>query len=591
MKHLKALNKYLWRYRWHLGLGFVFIVISDIYGVEANAYVGESVNKIFDFQKELETGTLSPERQNAYFSTVLQYILIFLGYQVIKGFFLFCQRQTIILMSRRIEYDMKNDIYQKYQELPTAFYQQNATGDIMNRISEDVGKVRMYLGPGIMYTINLAVLLIICITKMLQVNAELTLYVLAPLPIMTWLVFKVSNIINKKSSMAQTIQSSLSTRVQEDFTAIRLIKTFGRMGLARKIFNRKADDYKHAGQDLLKTEATFTPIMTLLVGLSTTLTICIGGIFCINGKIEFGTIPEFVLYIQMLTWPFASVGWISSMIQRAAVSQQRINEFMQQPTITSQLNSGVPLEDHFNAIQFSHVSFNYPTGQQALKNISFELKQGQTIGIIGKTGSGKTTLANLLSGTQTNYQGTIKIGQHELTHLAHSDLRHKLSCVPQEAFLFSDTIYNNIAFGSQHEVNPNKVEYYAKKAVVHDNIVEFEKQYETVVGERGITLSGGQKQRITIARALIREPKILIFDDCLSAVDAETEKQILGNLMQEMIGKTTLLISHRVSTVQHADEIIVLDQGEIVERGKHADLIQHNGLYNQLYKKQLGHQN
>lgn len=637
----------MWKYKWHLGLGLVFIIVSDLYGVWAQIYIREGIDAIanggLDFGKvtgiyariytsqglealnalhlHMDFATMTSSYVKVYFSqgaealnafhlhvldmkkiasdptmlsdfyaVIIHCILFFLAFNVIKGFFLFCQRQTIIVMSRRIEYDLKNSIYAHYQELPVSFYQKGNTGDIMNRISEDVGKVRMYLGPGIMYTINLVVLLAITITQMFQVSVELTLYVLMPLPVMGWLVFTISNRINKKSAFLQKKQSDLSTRVQEDFTAIRLIKTFGKRIFASKKFGTKTEDYKQAAKSLLRTDASFIPVMTVLVGLSTVLTICIGGILCIDGKISVGNIGEFVIYVNMLTWPFASVGWISSLIQRAAASQERINEFMNEKPYTEKLHHGNTIETDFTAIEFENVGFSYPgSSRKALQNISFTLDKGKTLGIIGKTGSGKTTIGNLLNAEHTEYSGTIHIGKNELSTIALHDLRTKISCVPQDAFLFSDTIKGNIAFGAKTgQADQAVVEHYAKKAVVHDNIMGFEKQYDTVVGERGITLSGGQKQRITIARSLIREPEILLFDDCLSAVDAETEKEILDNLVEAMKGKTTLLISHRVSTVMHAHEIIVLDEGKIVERGTHAHLIKNGGLYQSLYTKQSG---
>jgi ATP-binding cassette subfamily B multidrug efflux pump len=590
VKHLKTLNKYLWKYKWHLGLGLVFIIVSDLYGVWAQIYVRQGIDAIAGYTDKMDNFVDNPSLKSEFYDVIIYCILLFLAFNLIKGFFLFCQRQTIIVMSRRIEYDLKNSIYKHYQELPVSFYQKGNTGDIMNRISEDVGKVRMYLGPGIMYTINLIVLLSITITQMFQVNVELTVYVLLPLPIMGWLVFTISKRINKKSTILQTRQSELSTRVQEDFTAIRLIKTFGKKLFASKKFSNKTDEYKESAISLLRTDASFIPVMTVLVGLSTVLTICVGGMLCIDGKITIGNIGEFVIYVNMLTWPFASVGWISSLIQRAAASQERINEFMDEKPYTEKLYKGNTIEPDFTFIEFENVAFHYPgSTRQALQHISFSLPKGKTLGIIGKTGSGKTTIGNLLNAEHTAYTGTIRIGKNELSTIALHDLRNKISCVPQDAFLFSDTIKGNIAFGSKTGLAElSIIKEYAKKAVVHENIMGFDKQYDTVVGERGITLSGGQKQRITIARSLIREPEILLFDDCLSAVDAETEKEILGNLVESMRGKTTLLISHRVSTVMHADEIIVLDEGKIIERGTHAQLIKNEGLYQSLYTKQSG---
>ncbi len=593
MKQLKTLNKYLWRYKWHFGLGLVFIIVSDLYGVWSTVFIREGIDTIAGLQSKIDSVAQNPDAQTTFYSTITTCILMFFGYHLIKGFFLFCQRQTIIVMSRRIEYDLKNDIYKHYQLLPMTFYQKGNTGDIMNRISEDVGKVRMYLGPGIMYTLNLVVLLPIVIGQMLRVNAELTLYVLTPLPIMCLLVFVLSNRINKKSTELQEKQSDLSNRVQEDFTAIRLIKTFGKKIMATNKFNAKTDEYRGSAYSLLRTDAYFIPVMTVLVGLSTVMTICIGGIQCIHHKISIGNIGEFVLYVNMLTWPFASVGWISSLIQRAAASQKRINEFMNDKTYQAKFENGEKINANFDSIRFEQIIFNYnKSSKPALNNISFKLNRGNKLGIIGKTGSGKTSICNILNGEQENYLGNIFIGDKELRNISIKNLRETIACVPQDAYLFSTTIEENIIFGkSNASSNLEEVENFAKKAVVHDNIIEFEKGYKTVVGERGITLSGGQKQRITIARALIRNPEILIFDDCLSAVDAETEKEILDNLVESMKGKTTLLVSHRVSTVMHADEIIVLDEGSIIERGTHKELIEKEGLYKNLYLKQVANTN
>lgn len=590
MKHLKSLNKYLFRYKWHLLLGLVFIVISDLYGVWAQAYIGKSIDSIAAFDKTHDLSHISENDRDSLFSTVFYLIGIFIGFNIIKGFFLFCQRQTIIVMSRRIEYDLKNDIYYHYQQLPATFYQKGKTGDIMNRISEDVAKVRMYLGPAIMYTINLAVLLVITISQMISINGELTFYVLLPLPVMAALIFYVSIKINQKSTVLQTKQSILSTRSQEDFSAIRLIKTYGRQRQMTKSFDDETEAYRIASLSLLRTDSFFLPIMTVFVGLSIILTICIGGIFCMQNKITIGDIGVFVLYVNMLTWPFAMVGWISSLVQRAAASQERINEFMNTPAQDLNQENGNPFDKNFDSIRFDNVNFYYHKQRAALRNISFEVKKGQSVGVIGLTGSGKTTLANLLTGVNTDYEGSITLKGKELRTYNLEDLRKHLSIVPQEAYLFSETIYKNIAFGTKDEdANPDKVKYYAAKAVVDENIEGFEKKYETVVGERGVTLSGGQKQRISIARALIREPEILIFDDCMSAVDAETEHEILRNLLDQMKGKTTFFISHRVSTVMHSDTILVLQEGKIIESGTHEQLIKQGGLYASLYDRQINY--
>lgn len=588
LKQLKSLNKYLWKYKWHFGLGLLFIIVSDLYGVWAQIFIREGVDTIANHNSAGNVMRNGIQPDSVFYEAILYFLIMFTFYNLIKGFFLFLQRQSIIVMSRRIEFDQKNDIYNHYQKLPASFYQKGNTGDIMNRISEDVGKVRMYVGPGIMYTINLLVLVTIVITQMIQVNAELTLYVLTPLPIMCFIVFYLSKKINERSSDLQRHQSDLTTQAQEDFSGIRLIKTFGRQKESQAKFEERTMNYYKGGISLLRVDAGFIPVMTVLVGLSTLLTICIGGIQCINGKISIGNIAEFVLYVNMLTWPFASVGWISSLVQRAAASQERINEFLNEKPAQDDSKNWNKIPENYEEVRFENVNFTYPGSRNAaLKDINFTIKKGHSVGIIGRTGSGKSTIGNLLNAVRNEYSGNIFIGDVELRTIELNSLRDKLSCVPQEAYLFSDTIANNILFGAtKKNLQPNAVEYYSKKAAVHDNIISFEKGYDTVVGERGITLSGGQKQRITIARALIREPEILIVDDCLSAVDTETEKEILENLIEQMRGKTTVLISHRVATVMHADEILVIDEGRIVERGKHSDLIQSNGLYSKIYNRQ-----
>ncbi len=512
---------------------------------------------------------------------------MYLLFALLKGLFLFFTRQTVIVMSRLIEYDLKNEIYDKYQALSMSFYKRNNTGDLMNRISEDVGKVRMYLGPAIMYTINLVVLFIMVITSMIQINAELTLYVLTPLPIMSFLVYKISGVINKKSEATQRQQSRLSTFVQEAFSGIRVLKAYNREKYFEDNFEEETVLYQKASLSLVKVNATFMPIIVMLIGLSTIITIYIGGLKSISGSIDMGDIVQFVIYVNMLTWPFVSVGWVTSLVQRAAASQERINEFLEQESDIQMIDS--PKEFKSGDIEFDHVTFIYPeSGIKALDDVSFTIEQGKTLAITGKTGSGKSTIANLLCRLYDVNDGKITFANDNITDLDVNELRYKIGYAPQEVFLFSDTITNNIAFGDKQETTPFElVEQAAKEADIYDNILGFEEGFNTKVGERGITLSGGQKQRISIARAIIKRPEILIFDDCLSAVDTKTEEAILGNLRRIMKNRTSVLISHRISTLKDADHILVLEDGRIIEQGNHEELLQLKGSYFETYQKQL----
>ena len=508
-------------------------------------------------------------------------------FALLNGIFLFLTRQTIIIMSRLIEYDLKNEIYDKYQRLSMSFYKRNNTGDLMNRISEDVGKVRMYLGPAIMYTINVAVLIVMVVSFMIKISPLLTLYVLIPLPLMSILVYKVSSLINKKSEVTQVQQSKLSTFVQETFSGIRVLKAYNREAFFKNEFDKESRNYKMASLSLAKTNALFIPVIVSLIGLCTVITVYFGGLKSINGELSIGEILQFIFYINMLTWPIASIGWVTSLIQRAAASQKRVNEFLQEnPEITDKKNS-VAFES--GNIIFNNVYFTYSnTNTEALKNVSFEIEKGKTLAITGKTGSGKSTLANLICRLFDVNTGEVSINGMNVKSIQKKSLRTNIGYVPQEVFLFSDTIANNIAFGNKSsEPNNQEVESSAKKAAVYDNIIEFENGFDTVIGERGITLSGGQKQRISIARAIINNPEILIFDDCLSAVDTKTEEAILSNLKEIMNNKTSIIISHRISSIKHADYIIVLDKGLISEKGTHAELINNKEYYSTTFEKQL----
>lgn len=515
------------------------------------------------------------------FLLAMIYIVIYL----IKGVFLFFTRQTIIVMSRLVEFDLKNAIFDQYQRLSLGFYKRNNTGDLMNRISEDVSKVRMYLGPAVMYTLNLGVLIVLVVYEMVSIDLELTLYSLLPLPFMSMGIYYVSSIINKRSDAVQFQQSTLSTIVQETMSGIRVLKAYHREEYSAQNFQTESDLYKVKVLDLVKVEALFMPIIVLLVGLSTILTIYIGGMKVINGQLDLGAIFQFVFYVNMLTWPFASVGWVTSLVQKAEASQARINEFLDE--VPEIMNEAAGRSEIKGEIIFDRVGFTYPeSGIAALKAVSFTIHPGETLAIIGRTGSGKSTLANLISRQFEATSGQIFVDGKLIREVNLSDLRSSIGAVPQEVFLFSESIRNNIAFGLD-DVDQSKIEKAAKMADVHQNIVDFPLGYDTLLGERGINLSGGQKQRISIARAIIKEPKILIFDDCLSAVDTATEEVILSNLKDIMKDKTSVIISHRVSSIKHADKIIVLDQGQVIEAGTHEQLIDSKGAYFALYQKQL----
>jgi len=515
--------------------------------------------------------------------------VLFLVFALLKGFFMFLMRQTIIVVSRLIEYDLKNTVFDHYQRLDRAFYKRNSTGDLMNRISEDVGKVRMYLGPAIMYTAGLVVLFIMCIHRMLSVNVELTLWTLAPLPIMSVAIYYVSDVINRRSMAVQQQQSRLSTMAQESFSGIRVLKTYAREQAAVERFRKAATDHRTSSLSQARVDALFMPAIMLLIGLSTVLTIFIGGMKVINGdpSVSVGRIAEFVLYVNMLTWPFASVGWVTSLVQQASASMVRINEFLaQRPAI---VNEGDELKEVRGAITFRDVRFTYPdTGITAVDGVSFHVPVGGTLAIVGHTGSGKSTIAELIGRLYDVDSGEVLIDGVPIRKIKLEVLRRSLGFVPQDVFLFSDNIRNNIAFTLPEGSNVDeRVVAAARSAQVHENIMGFAKGYDTLLGERGVTLSGGQKQRVSIARAIIGEPRILLFDDALSAVDTATEEAILRELRTVMKGRTTIIISHRISAVRDADHIIVLEHGRVVEEGTHAALIDRGGVYARMYEEQL----
>lgn len=588
MKELAYLNKFFYKYRWRLLPGVLFVIISNLFAV----LPAQVIRIAFDLVNEnialfrLFNGFNRQELISKIFGQSLLFFgVIVLILALIRGLFLFFMRQTIILMSRHIEYDLKNEIYLHYQKLSMAFYRRNNTGDLMNRVTEEVSRVRMYLGPGIMYTINTIVLFILVIISMFNVNTRLTVFSLLPLPILAITIYYVHSMINHRSEKIQEQLSSLSSFVQETFSGIRVIKAYVREEDIRRKFNIESENYKSHSMSLVQIQALFYPMMLLLVGLSTIITVYIGGVEVINGNISSGNIAEFIVYVNQLTFPVMSLGWVTSLIQRAAASQKRINEFLNtNPEINSVLGEKTELQGN---VTFKNVSFKYPdTGIQAIKNISFEAKNGEFLAIIGRTGSGKSTIANLLMRMYDADNGQILLDGKPIGRLDIQHFRQQIGFVPQEVFLFSETIYNNIAFGMT-EAEPGKVEMAAKNAAVYENIMEFDKGFQTLIGERGITLSGGQKQRLSIARAIIKEPQILIFDDCLSAVDTKTEEEILSNLSNLMKNKTSILIAHRVSTIKNADRILVMDNGEIVEQGTHTNLMALKGVYFDLFEKQL----
>lgn len=580
MNSLKHLNKYFYKYRVRLVLGVFFVGISNFFGVYSIQYVRHAI----DFIKGIDVA--GPVLADEVSRQLLFFTLGILAMTLLNGFFMFLMRQTIIVVSRLIEFDLKNEIYEHYQKLDLPFYKKNNTGDLMNRISEDVSRVRMYIGPAIMYVVNTLITFILTIVVMIHVDVKLTFYVLLPLPVLAISIYYVSDIINRKGTWVQEQLSRLSTIAQETFSGIRVVKAFNRETYFRNEFEKESITYRKMNLGLVKTEALFQPFMILLIGLSTILTVYFGGIEAMNGKISIGNIAEFILYVNRLTWPIASLGWVTSLIQRAAASQERINEFLNtEPLVKSPDSKPIIIN---GVIEFRNVSFTYrDSGIKALDNVSFKINPGESLAIIGRTGSGKSTIANLMCRLYDVDEGEILIDGKNIKEINITELRRQMGYVPQEVFLFSDTIANNIAFGNVKELDAGTVQQAARNAAIYSNIIEFPQQFETMVGERGITLSGGQKQRISIARAIIRSPKVLIFDDCLSAVDTETEEEILKNLQEIMKGKTSVFISHRVSSVKRASRIIVLDKGVIVEEGTHQQLIDRKGAYFEIDQKQL----
>jgi ATP-binding cassette, subfamily B, multidrug efflux pump len=588
MKSLFAVNKYLVKYKHLLILGMIFVVSSNIFALILPQFIRIGIEQVviyLPFAYAFEGLSIRPGFNQMVVALVIFFSIVIILSTLLRGALMFLMRQTLIVMSRHIEYEQKNELYRHYQALTPSFYKRNNTGDLMSRISEDVSRVRMYTGPAIMYLTNLVAMFALVIYAMFSINAYLTCWVLLPLPILSYSIFKVSKIVNEKSEVIQGILSGLTSKAQESYSGIRVIQGYARDEHIQEEFAAMADEYRDESLKLAKVEAFFSPLMLLLVGLSTVLALYIGGNEVARGRFTPGNIAEFVIYINMLTWPVASLGWAVSLVQRAAASQKRINQFLDtRPEIiypSEQMALGA-----IEHICFDHVSFTYPdTGIKALQNVSFDIRTGERVAVVGRTGSGKSTLAELLLRNYDPESGNIYINGKNLKETDLPQLREQTGYVPQEVFLFSDTVSNNIKFGKA-SANVQEVEAYAKTASVYEDIIALPKQFETVVGERGVMLSGGQKQRISIARALIKDPSLIVLDDCLSAVDARTEKIIFSNFEEEWKGKTVILITHRLFAIKDFDKIIVLEGGRVVEEGRHEILIEKQGVYAELYRMQ-----
>ena len=579
MKELKYLNKFFFKYRNRIVIGVLITIIARVFALVAPNLIGDSITLI---EKYFLLEEISRENLE---KNLLNNILLIVGSALTAAVFTFLMRQTLINMSRFIEFDLKNVIYSKYQELDQTFYKVNRTGDLMNRISEDVSKVRMYVGPALMYTINTATLFVIIISYMISVSPSLTLYTIIPLPFLSYLIFKLSKHINIKSKSVQESLSKLTTFTQESFSGISVIKSNTIEDVVVNQMSEYSDDTKQKNIDLAKFQSWFFPLMILLIGISNLIVIFVGGNKYIIGEIELGILAEFIIYVNMLTWPVATVGWVTSIVQQAEASQKRINEFLKQKTRIKNLNK--KQYEIFGDIKFEHVTYKYEeTNIKALNNLSFEIKKGQSLGILGGVGTGKSTIAELIVRNFDPTIGKVFIDGKNLKKHNLDLIRKNVGYVPQSTFLFSDTILNNIKFGNP-ESSFEKIIKYAKISNVHDDIIKFGQQYNSVLGERGINISGGQKQRIAIARAMIKEPSILILDDSLSAVDTKTEDLIFKNVFKKESASTKIIISHRVSTLKYCDNIIVLKDGEIIQSGNHNKLKNETGYYKEIYSEQM----
>lgn len=580
MKELQYLNSYFVKYKGRLLLGVFITIIATIFKLVVPKKIGDSVTLIKNYMEGSITD-ISMVKHG-----LLINILLLLGATILSGLFTFLMRQTFVVVSRHVEYDLKNEVFQHYERLPLSFYKQNRTGDLMNRISEDVSQVRMYMGPALMYSLSTVTLFIVVITYMFSQAPVLTLYAVAPLPVLSIAIYKLSMMIHRRSTVVQQYLSKLTSFTQENFSGISVIKAYGIETRVNTEFETLAEASKQKNIDLAKVQALFGPLMILLIGVSNILVIYIGGIRYMNGQIEeIGTLVEFLMYVNMLTWPVAIVGFVTSMVQRAEASQKRINEFLNTtPDIQNETETHTPIR---GKISFKNLSFTYPdTGIQALKDVSFTINPGETLAIVGNTGSGKSTIVELIGRLYDVEEGMLLIDDMPINKMNLTDLRNSIGYVPQDAFLFSDTLRNNIKFGKSDATDEEVIQA-AKDAAIHDSILDFTATYDTVLGERGITMSGGQKQRLSIARAIIKNPEILLLDDSLSAVDTETEEEILTNLSRITKDKTAIIVGHRVSSVKDATKIIVLEEGRIIQRGNHDELITKPGYYKELYAKQL----
>ena len=587
MKQLQYLNKYFVKYKWRFILGIIFVALSNVFRALQPGVIRDALDKVWFNLEKFQT--VSGAEQEALYSELGRDLLelggILLLLALLMGIFMYFMRQTIIVMSRLIEYDIRKEIFAKYESLDLAFYRRNKTGDMMARITEDVTKVRMYLGPAVLYGINLATLFIFVITMMFRVNAELTLYTLLPLPILSISIYYVSNLIHKKSTVIQNQLSHLNSTAQEVFSGIRVIKSYVQGPQFGGLFARESDDYKTKSLDLAQVNALFFPLMLVLIGTSTILVIYVGGMQVEQGIITPGNIAEFVIYVNMLTWPVTAIGWIASIVQQAEASQKRINEFLKTEPMVAPTTTGYD-QSLKGRIQFDNVTFVYPdTGIKALESVNLDIAPGERIAIVGRTAAGKSTIADLILRMYDPTEGSIRIDGVDLSEHSIPDLRHRIGYVPQDVFLFSDTIANNILFGSGSD-DIEKAAKYADFAAVHDDIAKLPDAYDTMVGERGVTLSGGQKQRVAIARAFVKEPDILILDDCLSAVDTNTERKIVEYLNGALKGKTSIVITHRILGALEFDRIVVLEKGRIAEMGTHQELVEKQGLYNEILTRQ-----
>lgn len=587
MKELKYLNKYLYKYKWQLLLGILFVALSNVFKVLSPRILSWAIDMVsqnITLYASFENFELQETLKSSLKSSLLVFSLIYFAAALIGGVFTFLMRQSIIVMSRLVEFDLKNEIYKHYQRLDTSFYKRNNTGDLMNRATEDVSKVRMYMGPALMYLINVFFLFTFVIYTMLSINVSLTLWVLLPMPFLTVSIFYVNNLIHKRSEAIQQQLSVLTSNAQEYYSGIRVLKSYVQEKLALKFYEDASENYKEKALSLAHVQAFFFPLMVLLVGLSTIIVVIVGGQYIQKGLITPGNIVEFIMYVNLLTWPVTSIGWTASLIQSAAASQKRINEFLKTDTkIDTTVGAEIELK---GKLSFKGLSFTYPdTGIEALKNLNFEIKAGEKWAVMGRTGCGKTTLAELILGMYYPSSGELLIEGHNIEDVKLSRLRQQIGYIPQDVFLFSDTIYNNIRFGNS-ELTDEEAESAAKKASIYEEIMEFPEGFSTLVGERGVTLSGGQKQRISIARALAMQPRLLVFDDALSAVDVHTEKMIIQNLNESIVDKTVIVISHRIFSSLEFDQIVILEDGGIAEQGTHKELLAKGGIYAEFYDKQ-----